>query len=66
MADEKLNIKPLRDDGKCEIHELPTEGLASVIFAAMRKPGGVDACRDCLKRARGAVRRRRDATPNTE
>lgn len=53
---DSLYIKPAEPEATCEIHALPTSGLAARLVAAMRDghgKGGVNVCRPCVERARG-------------
>lgn len=55
MNREKIYVRPAV--GPCEIHEWPDAGLPARLFLKMRErqrkgQGGVDACRDCLVRAK--------------
>jgi hypothetical protein len=46
----------------CEVHHWPTEGLARRLLVAMRVlhgRGGVNACVDCIERARASLPPRR-------
>jgi hypothetical protein len=55
---EALHIRGLPDDATCDIHEWPTEGLAKRLMQAMRErhgKGGVNACRECIERARASL-----------
>lgn len=63
MADERERI-PIGDgqavymgpaaEQKCDVHEWPTAGFARRLVKAMKAshPTGINACRDCVSRAR--------------
>ncbi len=44
----------------CDVHDLPTSGLAARIILLVRKVGrgGVRVCRDCGRRARASLGQR--------
>lgn len=52
MNREQLHIRPAK--GGCEVHDWPTEGLARRLVQAMRDthPRGINACRECIDRAK--------------
>ena len=57
LADgQAVHVKPA--EGPCAIHDWPTAGLARRLFEAMRAthPTGINACRDCLARAKEDAR----------
>jgi hypothetical protein len=41
----------------CEVHDWPTDGLATQIILLVRKRGrgGVDICLDCVRRAKASI-----------
>lgn len=56
--DEAVFIGPA-DTPVCDIHDWPTKGLARRLVKAMRDrhpTPGVNACRECLKRAKADAR----------
>jgi hypothetical protein len=59
---EAVYMKP--SEGPCEIHDWPTHGMAHCLVVAMRDrhgKGGINACRDCLARAKEDAERLRAA-----
>lgn len=55
---QSLHVSPAKEN-VCDIHDWPTEGLAKRLVQAMRDshPTGINACRDCLARAREDAKR---------
>lgn len=49
---EQLRIR--EGFGPCQVHDWPEKGLATRLVAAMRAshPTGINACRDCIDRAK--------------
>lgn len=59
MKEEHLNIEPVADETDCDLCDLPTEGLPRALVSAMRRQGGVNACRECVERATEEANRER-------
>jgi hypothetical protein len=54
---EVVHVAPATTD-VCEVHDWPTDGLARRLIDAMRErhgKGGVNACVDCIARARASL-----------
>lgn len=54
---ESIHMKPADGEG-CEIHDLPSEGLAKVLISLMQErhgKGGINVCRECITRAKDGV-----------
>ncbi len=63
---EALHVKVLPDDATCDVHDWPTAGMPQRLVVALRArhgKGGVNACRDCLKRAHAESLRERGLPP---
>jgi hypothetical protein len=60
MKEEHLNIEPVADDTDCDLCDLPTEGLPRALVQAMRRKGGVNACRECVERATEEANREKE------
>ncbi len=59
MTRESLVVRGLQE-GTCEVHDWPTEGLAKRLLAEMRRKreqGGVTLCAECVTRAKASVTR---------
>jgi len=55
MKVEYVHMMPMPDDTRCAVHDWPDDGLPERLVAAMREmhgKGGINACSDCLTRAR--------------
>jgi hypothetical protein len=55
---DSVHMRPMPNDTPCDIHDWPNEGLPARLVAAMREThgkGGINACRECLIRARRAA-----------
>lgn len=55
---EVLTMKAPAANAACEIHDWPTPGLGRRFFEAMRErhPRGINACRECITRARDELK----------
>ena len=62
-------LKPMPDDTVCEVHDWPSDCLPERIFGeiGLRGTGGLNACADCLVKARNIAKKRlpRPGTPMT-
>lgn len=51
---DKIHMREMPADTKCDVHDVATDGLARHLVAKMREMhgrGGVNACRECIERA---------------
>ena len=51
MGDEVARVVP-KASGDCQVHDLPTDGLARRVIRRARAPGGVNLCSECAIRAK--------------
>ncbi len=60
---EYLHINPVAAETPCDVHDWPTPGFPRRLVEAMRSshPQGVNACRDCVDRAKAEADREREA-----
>jgi len=61
---EYLTIRPL-GEGECDVHDWPTEGFPRRLVQAMRDthPKGINACFECVNRAKAEADRERGIAP---
>jgi hypothetical protein len=62
MSGDYLHIRPGDAARGCDVHKWPTEGMARRLIDAMRAThgkGGINACRECISRARDTLPCRR-------
>lgn len=67
MRGQAIYMKPA--EGSCEIHKWPTEGLPRRLVQAMKErhgKGGINACVECIHRAKAEADRERAASPSGE
>jgi len=60
---EYLHIRGMKD-GDCQVHQWPTRGMPRRLVEAMRAthPKGINACTECVERAKAEADRERGLT----